>query len=108
MLRRASYESLVREALERSPVVSLLGPRQAGKTTLARAVARGHKVTFFDLENPSDLARLTAPMQALEPLRGLVIIDEIQRLPRLFEILRVLADRPKKPARFLILGSADP
>jgi predicted AAA+ superfamily ATPase len=108
MLRRADYELRVRQALVRNPIVSLLGPRQVGKTTLARTVARGRKATFFDLENPSDLARLSTPKQALEPLRGLVVIDEIQRIPQLFEILRVLADRPRKPAKFLILGSADP
>lgn len=108
MIRRPAYLSLVRQALERAPVASLLGPRQVGKTTLARAVARGRRATVFDLEDPADLARLSAPMQALEPLRGLVVIDEIQRLPPLFEILRVLADRPRTPARFLILGSADP
>jgi predicted AAA+ superfamily ATPase len=108
MIRRAGYMAGVRQALERNPIVSLLGPRQTGKTTLARAVARGRKVTFFDLENPTHLARLSAPMQALEPLRGLVVIDEVQRLPKLFEILRVLADRPRKVAKFLILGSADP
>jgi predicted AAA+ superfamily ATPase len=108
VIARAGYQSLIRAALARTPVVSLLGPRQVGKTTLARMVARNRKATFFDLESPADLARLSAPMQALEPLRGLVVIDEIQRLPRLFEILRVLADRPRTPARFLILGSADP
>jgi hypothetical protein len=108
VIARASYQSLVRQAFGRGPVVSLLGPRQVGKTTLARAIAKGRKATFFDLENPADLARLSAPMRALEPLRGLVVIDEIQRLPKLFEILRVLADRPHTPAKFLILGSADP
>jgi uncharacterized protein len=108
VVARAGYEIRVREALARGPIVSLLGPRQVGKTTLARAVARGHQAVFFDLENPVDLARLSAPMQALEPLRGLVVIDEIQRLPKLFEIQRVLADRPRTPARFLILGGADP
>ena len=105
---RTGYQSRVRQALARGPIVSLLGPRQVGKTTLARAIARERKATFLDLEDPADLARLSAPMQALEPLRGLVIIDEIQRLPKLFEILRVLADRPRSPAKFLILGSADP
>jgi len=108
MIARHGYQAMVREALAHAPIVSLLGPRQVGKTTLARMVARGRRAAFFDLENPTDIARLSAPMQALEPLRGLVVIDEIQRLPRLFEVLRVLADRPRTPARFLILGSADP
>lgn len=99
VVRRPTYVAQVRQALGRSPIVSLLGPRQSGKTTLAHALARGRKVTFFDLESPRDLARLSAPMRALEPLRGLVVVDEIQRLPQLFEILRVLADRPRAPAR---------
>ncbi len=108
MLRRPTYLARAREALVRTPIVSLLGPRQVGKTTLARTLARGRAATFFDLESPTDLARLSAPMRALEPLRGLVVIDEVQRLPAIFEVLRVLADRPRTPARFLILGSADP
>lgn len=107
MIKRSALP-LLTEALKRTPIVSLLGPRQSGKTTLARAWAKGRRVTFFDLENPTDLARLSLPMNALGPLRGLVVIDEIQRLPSLFEVLRVLADRPRTPARFLILGSADP
>jgi hypothetical protein len=108
LIRRAEYTARIRDALARTPIVSILGPRQSGKTTLARAFVRGRKATFFDLENPIDVARLVAPMNALEPLRGLVVIDEVQRMPQLFEILRVLADRPRTPARFLILGSADP
>jgi predicted AAA+ superfamily ATPase len=108
VIERAGYLARVRKALAGSPIVSLLGPRQVGKTTLAREVSRGRSVTFFDLESPADLARLSTPLLALQPLRGLVVIDEIQRLPKLFEILRVLADRPRTPARFLILGSADP
>lgn len=107
MIKRSALP-LLTEALKRTPIVSLLGPRQSGKTTLARAWAKGRRATFFDLENPTDLARLSLPMNALGPLRGLVVIDEIQRLPSLFEVLRVLADRPRTPARFLILGSADP
>jgi predicted AAA+ superfamily ATPase len=107
MLQRAARR-LIADALTRTPIVSLLGPRQSGKTTLARQFARQRKTTIFDLENPTDAARLLLPMNALEPLRGLVIIDEVQRMPKLFEILRVLADRPRTPARFLILGSADP
>ena len=107
MIRRALHLLRVRRALARAPIASLLGPRQSGKTTLARAFA-GRRAAWFDLENPVDLARLSAPMSALDPLRGLVVIDEVQRLPPLFEVLRVLADRPRTPARFLLLGSADP
>jgi predicted AAA+ superfamily ATPase len=96
--------------LGRSPVVGIVGARQVGKTTLARDYASGLKtpVSFFDLENPEDLARLADPMLALKTLNGLVVIDEVQRLPEIFRVLRVLADRPGKPARFLILGSASP
>jgi predicted AAA+ superfamily ATPase len=108
VLRRAGYLSLVRRALARSPIVSLIGPRGSGKTALARAAASGRKATFFDLESSADFARLWAPMYALEPLRGLVVIDEIQRAPGLLESLSVLADRPGKPARFLILGNTEP
>lgn len=108
MIERSAYVARARQALTQSPVVSLLGPRQVGKTTLARQLASGRRVSFFDLESPADLARLSTPLLVLEPLRGLVVIDEIQRLPKLFEVLRVLADRPRAPARFLILGSADP
>jgi uncharacterized protein len=108
VIRRSRHISEIRTALAHGPIVSMLGPRQSGKTTLARAIARGRHTAFFDLERPSDVARLSSPITALEPLGGLVVIDEIQRMPGLFEILRVLADRPRTPARFLILGSADP
>jgi predicted AAA+ superfamily ATPase len=108
VIRRTARLAEIQQALRVVPVVSILGPRQSGKTTLARSIARRPKATFFDLEDPRDLARLSAPMIALESLRGLVVIDEIQRSPNLFEILRVLADRPGKPATFLILGSVDP
>jgi predicted AAA+ superfamily ATPase len=90
------------------PVTALLGPRQCGKTTLARFIAERESTTFFDLENPVDVRRLSAPMQALQDLTGLVIIDEVQRKPELFELLRVLVDRPAQAARFLLLGSASP
>jgi predicted AAA+ superfamily ATPase len=89
--------------------VGILGARQVGKTTLARrvaAVVRG-PVTFFDLENASDVARLRDPLLAMAGLRGLVVLDEVQRRPDLFPALRVLADRPRGP-RFLVLGSASP
>ncbi len=90
------------------PVTALLGPRQCGKTTLARLIAEHEPSTVFDLENPVDIQRLSAPMQALKDLSGLVIIDEVQRKPELFELLRVLVDRSGQNARFLLLGSASP
>ena len=90
--------------------MAILGARQTGRTTLARQVAERHrgKVTIFDLEKPTDLARLADPFLALEKLTGLIILDEIQRVPEIFPILRVLIDRPQARARFLILGSASP
>lgn len=108
-LARPSYLDTIRERLVDYPVVALPGPRQVGKTTLARLFAVSLEempVHWFDLESPVDLARLSNPELALSPLRGLVILDEIQRMPELFPVLRVLADRPETPARFLILGSA--
>ena len=93
-------------ALERSRVVLLSGPRQCGKTTLARELLSEESINYFDLEDPVSLARLEEPLTALQRLEGLVVIDEIQRRPNLFPVLRVLADRKSLPARFLILGSA--
>ncbi len=84
----------------------MVGPRQCGKTTLARELLSEDSVNYFDLEDPASLARLDEPMTALAPLQGLVVIDEVQRRPDLFPVLRVLADRKKLSARFLILGSA--
>ena len=89
-------------------MVALVGPRQCGKTTLAREFVPLESPNYFDLEDPISLARLTQPMTALEGLEGLIVIDEIQRLPDLFPVLRVLADRLPLQARFLILGSASP
>src|SRR5438132_746031 len=108
MIDRHTDISLVRTALRRSRVVALLGPRQCGKTTLARQFVPADSLNYFDLEDPQSLARLTEPNLALRPLRGLVVIDEIQRRPDLFPLLRVLVDRKPLPARFLILGSASP
>ncbi len=90
--------------------MALLGPRQCGKTTIAGQLAEslGAAMTYFDLERPTDLAKLEQPMTALESLRGLVIIDEVQRRPDLFPILRVLLDRKPVRTRFLVLGSATP
>ena len=108
MINRKTDIKLVQVALKRSRVVALLGPRQCGKTTLARQFMPADSLNYFDLEDPQSLARLTEPDTALHPLKGLVVIDEIQRRPDLFPLLRVLADRKPLPARFLILGSASP
>ena len=108
MLERPHLLDRIRRALKRSRVVALIGPRQSGKTTLARTLLPRDSSNYFDLEDPRSLARLAQPMTALERLRGIVVIDEIQRLPELFPVLRVLADRKPLPARFLILGSASP
>ena len=108
MLARPALTARIRAALARSRVVALVGPRQCGKTTLARALMHAGRPNYFDLEDPRSLARLDEPMTALEGLRGLVVIDEVQRRPDLFPVLRVLADRRPLPARFLVLGSASP
>ena len=108
MLNRPQLLEWLRAGLRASPAVALIGPRQCGKTTLARQLAGASKSTYFDLENPVDLARLSEPMTALEQLRGLIVIDEVQRHPDLFPILRVLLDRKPIRARFLVLGSASP
>ena len=109
-VRRTAYLQTIRERLRDNPIVSLVGPRQAGKTTLARMLVEEstEAVHFFDLEAPADLARLSNPELALRPLAGLIILDEIQRRPDLFPLLRVLADRRPTSARYLILGSASP
>lgn len=108
MIARESDLRRVRTALKRSRVVAVVGPRQCGKTTLARRFTPPNSINYFDLEDPQSLARLAEPGLALRALRGVVVIDEIQRRPELFPILRVLADRRPLPARFLILGSASP
>ena len=108
MIPRPRALERITHAFITHPIAALLGPRQCGKTTLARLIAEREPCTYFDLENPVDIRRLSAPMRTLEELTGLAIIDEIQRRPDLFELLRVLVDRPKNPVRFLILGSASP
>jgi uncharacterized protein len=106
MIVRRNILSEVTTALARSRVVVLAGPRQCGKTTLARELLSEESENYFDLEEPGGLARLAEPMTSLSHLKGLVVIDEVQRRPDLFPVLRVLADRRGTPARFLILGSA--
>ncbi len=108
LLNRETLRHRIERALTRSPVVALVGPRQVGKTTLARSFVAPDSPNYFDLEDPVSLARLAEPMTTLAPLAGLVVIDEIQRAGDLFPVLRVLADRPSNPARFMVLGSASP
>lgn len=111
MATRSDDVSAINRLLEEFPIVAILGPRQVGKTTLANVIGdqrKGEAVTRFDLERPSDVARLMDAETALSDLTGLIIIDEVQRRPDLFPLLRVLADRRSGTARFLILGSASP
>ncbi len=108
MIQRKELQEQIRTALRRSPIVMLLGPRQSGKTTLARELLPAHAPAFFDLEDPTEARVLAQPMTALRDRTGLVVLDEAQREPSLFPVLRVLADRPKAKARFLVLGSASP
>jgi predicted AAA+ superfamily ATPase len=110
MIERHYELTTLGNLLRRHSVVGIVGARQVGKTTLARAFAAKSRdpVSYYDLENPEDIARLADPMLALKGLKGLVVIDEIHRLPDLFAVLRVLVDRRKSPSRFLVLGSASP
>ena len=110
MIARFMDVSAIRTHLLQFPVVGIVGARQVGKTTLARMIGEevAGGVTHFDLEHPEDRARLSDSMLGLRDLKGLVILDEVQRAPELFPVLRVLADRPDHPARFLLLGSASP
>lgn len=110
MISRKRHLERVQELLKRNPVVGILGARQVGKTTLARELAAQSPLSSkrFDLEDLDDLARLAEPKLALGSLDGLVIIDEVQRRPEIFPVLRVLVDRPENQAQFLVLGSASP
>lgn len=108
ILQRSELISRIESRFRGNPAVMLLGPRQCGKTTLAREFASRHRAEYFDLENPADANRLSQPMVALEDLRGWVVIDEAQLEPRVFPVLRVLTDRRPVSARFLLLGSASP
>jgi uncharacterized protein len=108
-INRPQFETEVRESLSYNPVTAILGPRQCGKTTLARSISETIKSTLFDLEDPADFELLKSnPKQIFNGLEGLVIIDEIQRLPELFPLLRVLADEANSKRKYLILGSASP
>jgi predicted AAA+ superfamily ATPase len=106
IIDRPRAKLAIETALSRSPAVAVIGPRQCGKTTLCRHFVPADSLNYFDLEDPVSLARLEEPMTALSGLDELVVIDEVQRKPELFPILRVLIDRKRKPGRYLILGSA--
>ena len=108
MIVRKNYLNEVKKGLKQSPVVALLGPRQCGKTTLARQLVQADSPNYFDLEDPTVAALMEQAMTTLRPLKGLVVIDEAQRQESIFPVLRVLADREDRPARFLILGTASP
>ena len=108
MIKRPAYIKHLETAVQRSPITALLGPRQTGKTTLARMFAENKPATFFDLESLPDQRRLQNPELVLGNLEGFIILDEIQLIPELFGTLRVLVDRPAQKARFIILGSASP
>lgn len=109
MIARPYALSAVQECFSVHPAVAITGPRQCGKTTLARHIAAREKTgSYFDLEKASDRQKLSVPEQTLGALEGLIVIDEIQRLPSLFQTLRVLLDRPRNSSRFLLLGCASP
>jgi predicted AAA+ superfamily ATPase len=108
MIDRPAHLHRLTTALRRSPVTALLGPRQCGKTTLARMLSQTREAAYFDLESQQDVSRLQNPELALSATKGLIIIDEVQRVPGLFDVLRVLVDRQQINGRFLVLGSASP
>ncbi|RLI93601.1 MAG: hypothetical protein DRO90_03325 [Candidatus Altiarchaeales archaeon] len=108
MIKRPYYINSLKAIFNRAPIAALLGPRQCGKTTLARMLMKDHQATYFDLESVPDQRRLENPELILGDVEGLVVLDEIQLNPRLFSVLRVLVDRPDNKAQFLILGSASP
>lgn len=108
-INRPEFIKEIEASIRNNPVTAIMGPRQCGKTTLARAIAQSTESTIFDLEDPADFDLLSeTPKIILQQQKGLVILDEIQRIPELFPLLRVLADEPDSPRKFLILGSASP
>jgi len=108
MLKRPDLDQSIRTALARSRAVVLNGPRQSGKSTMAQGLLSRQSPNYFDLENPLHAQRLAQPMETLSNLTGLVVIDEVQRAPGLFPVLRVLIDRSDVPGQYLLLGSASP
>ncbi len=108
-INRPEFIQEIETSIKNNPITAIMGPRQCGKTTLARTIAKSTESTIFDLEDPADYDLLSErPKIILQQQKGLVILDEIQRIPELFPLLRVLADEPDSPRKFLILGSASP
>lgn len=107
-MKRLFYAEQIKTALKRAKIAVITGPRQCGKTTIARRFVSEKSINYFDLEDPVSLQRLKEPMTELSRLKGVVVIDEVQRMPTLFPILRVLADRKSAQCRFLLLGSVAP
>lgn len=109
VIPRIALQKRIIDSLGSSPITALLGPRQCGKTTIAKFISNQQKSIIYDLENPADYASITqSPMLLLESREGLIVLDEVQRVPEIFPVLRVLADRKKENRKFLILGSASP
>ncbi len=108
MLKRLHLQQTVARSLGRSRGVVLVGPRQSGKSTLAQTFLSRDSPNYFDLEYPPHAQRLREPALTLEGVKGLVVIDEVQRQPGLFPLLRVLMDKSEAPGQFLLLGSASP
>lgn len=108
-LNREAFEQQIRDSIQNNPITTILGPRQCGKTTIARKIAESYASVLIDLEDPADFELVSVSLKAfLEQQKGLVVIDEVQRMPELFPILRVLADQKKAGRKFLLLGSASP
>lgn len=109
MIQRVQALKIAERKLKSNPALGILGPRQIGKTTLARAIMEGREAVYLDLESPSDVIRLTdAENFLLSQSEKLIVIDEVQRMPELFPILRSVIDRNRKNGKFILLGSASP
>ena len=106
-IARPDALAAIKTALARRPIALLTGPRQCGKTTLARKFMDPDALNYFDLEDPSSLARLQEPMTTLSSLTGFVVIDEVQRVPDVLLAIKQRVDQDPSPGQFLLTGSAN-